>query len=234
MRQRKSYQQEIWLNLDNERVKVVLTASKRRSIRLQVNSDGDIDLRVPLGTPQADVMTFVSRHKDWLNERREAVRKRDEKRAQSLKVYGRDLPFVESALGEFLVTGDQIWIPDHWNDEQREKALDKWQRSEARSCFEALIERWWPVFGPLGHERPALRIKRMRTRWGSLSRKGNINLNLALLALPEDLIELVVVHELCHLEHFNHGAGFKALMTRCLPDWRERDRRINQEGLELL
>ena len=79
-----------------------------------------------------------------------------------------------------------------------------------------------------------LRIKRMRTRWGSLSKKGYINLNLALLSLPEDLIELVVVHELCHLEHFDHGPVFIACMTSCLPDWRARDKRINQAGLMLL
>lgn len=54
------------------------------------------------------------------------------------------------------------------------------------------------------------------------------------MSLTPDLIELVVVHELCHLRHFDHGPGFRALMSECLPDWRERDKRINQSGLELL
>src|SRR5690554_7982974 len=68
----------------------------------------------------------------------------------------------------------------------------------------------------------------MRTRWGSLSQRGYINLNLAFIQLPEALMELVVVHELCHLKHFDHGVGFKQLMTQCFPDWRERERALQR------
>src|SRR5690554_5936291 len=78
------------------------------------------------------------------------------------------------------------------------------------------------------------RVKKMRTRWGSLSQRGYINLNLALIQLPEALMELVVVHELCHLKHFDHGVGFKQLMTQCLPDWRERERALQAYGHQLL
>ncbi len=215
-------------------MKVLLSASVRKSIRLQVTSQGEVDIRVPVGTPKADVLTFVRRHQDWLSERRDAVKERERKRDTSLMLYGRELPIVDSALGEFLVTDQQVWMPHDWPAEKKEKALDKWQREEARRCFTRLIEEWWPRFSTPGRERPVLRVKRMRTRWGSLSKRGYINLNLALLSLPEDLIELVVVHELCHLEHFDHGPGFKAAMTSCLPDWRARDKRINQAGLMLL
>jgi predicted metal-dependent hydrolase len=234
MRQRKSYRQELWLDVAGESVKVLLSASVRKSIRLQVTSQGEVDIRVPVGTPKADVLTFVRRHQDWLSERRDAVKERERKRDTSLMLYGRELPIVDSALGEFLVTDQQVWMPHDWPAEKKEKALDKWQREEARRCFTRLIEEWWPRFSTPGRERPVLRVKRMRTRWGSLSKRGYINLNLALLSLPEDLIELVVVHELCHLEHFDHGPGFKAAMTSCLPDWRARDKRINQAGLMLL
>lgn len=215
-------------------MKVLLSASVRKSIRLQVTSQGEVDIRVPVGTPKADVLTFVRRHQDWLSERRDAVKERERKRDTSLMLYGRELPIVDSALGEFLVTDQQVWMPHDWPAEKKEKAIDKWQREEARRCFTRLIEEWWPRFSKPGRERPVLRVKRMRTRWGSLSKRGYINLNLALLSLPEDLIELVVVHELCHLEHFDHGPGFKAAMTSCLPDWRARDKRINQAGLMLL
>jgi predicted metal-dependent hydrolase len=234
MRQRKSYRQELWLDVAGESVKVLLSASVRKSIRLQVTSQGEVDIRVPVGTPKADVLTFVRRHQDWLSERREAVKERERKRDTSVMLYGKELPIVDSALGEFLVTDQQVWMPHDWPAEKKEKALDKWQREEARRCFTRLIEEWWPRFSKPGRERPVLRVKRMRTRWGSLSKRGYINLNLALLSLPEDLIELVVVHELCHLEHFDHGPGFKAAMTSCLPDWRARDKRINQAGLMLL
>jgi len=234
MGQRKSYQQEIWVDVDGESVRVVMSASRRRTIRLQVTSDGDIDLRIPLHTDRDSVMAFVHSNQAWVKERRDAVRERAQRQARGVVLYGSERPFTESALGEFLVTREQVWVPAEWSDEQRSKAWDKWLRSEARLQFEQLIDRWWPFFEKFGKPRPVLRVKQMRTRWGSLSSKGYINLNLALMSLTPDLIELVVVHELCHLRHFDHGPGFRALMSECLPDWRERDKRINQSGLELL
>jgi len=224
----------MWLALGAEDVKICLTVSKRRSARLQVTSEGDVDVRMPLGTSRSDVVEFVFKHQAWVEERRAAVKTRDAEADTGITLYGETRPFVASALGEFLVTETQVWIPEAWSREQRDNALDRWQRDEARRCFSELIEHWWPHFQQPGRERPVLRVKKMRTRWGSLSRKGYINLNLALLALPMDLIELVVVHELCHLDHFDHGPGFKRRMSECLPDWRVRDKAINQAGLNLL
>ena len=234
MRQRKSYRQEIWVDVAGESVRVIVAASQRRTMRLQVTGDGDIDLRIPVWSDRDSVLRFVNSHQDWVKERRDAALANQQRREQGVLLYGRELPFVASALGEFLVTDRQIWVPEHWSADERRNAWDKWLRTQARLRFSQLIDQWWPHFEKFGKPRPVLRVKQMRTRWGSLSSRGYINLNLALMAQPEELIELVVVHELCHLRHFDHGPGFRALMSECLPDWRERDRLINQSGLELL
>ena len=63
-------------------------------------------------------------------------------------------------------------------------------------------------------------IRKMKTRWGSCSRKGSISLNLHLIKLPEPCIKEVILHELCHLVHFNHSKEFYALMTAEMPDWK--------------
>ena len=63
-------------------------------------------------------------------------------------------------------------------------------------------------------------IKNNVTNWGSCSSKGNINLNMRLILLPEHLQEYVILHELCHLRHPNHGPAFHALLDSLL-DGRE-------------
>jgi predicted metal-dependent hydrolase len=68
----------------------------------------------------------------------------------------------------------------------------------------------------------------MQRKWGSCSSKDNITLNSALLGLPPHLAEYVIVHELVHLRVFNHGKEFKALMREHLPDYRERERELDQ------
>ena len=63
----------------------------------------------------------------------------------------------------------------------------------------------------------AVRIKRNKSNWGSCSRKGNINLNLSLVLLPEELRDYVLLHELCHLRHPDHSPAFHALLEEICP-----------------
>ncbi len=64
-------------------------------------------------------------------------------------------------------------------------------------------------------------IKNSRTRWGSCSRKGNLNFNYRLALLPQDMADYIIVHELCHLGEFNHSPKFWALVAKTLPNWKE-------------
>ena len=61
-------------------------------------------------------------------------------------------------------------------------------------------------------------IKDMRRNWGSCSELGNLNFNYKLIFLPPKLAEYVVVHELCHLERFDHSSSFWDLVKRAVPD----------------
>lgn len=72
-----------------------------------------------------------------------------------------------------------------------------------------------------------LAVRRMRRRWGSCFRDGRITLNTELVGEADDLVDYVLIHELCHLREFNHGPRFYAAMDRALPDWRERRTRLH-------
>ena len=72
----------------------------------------------------------------------------------------------------------------------------------------------------------AVRIKHNRSNWGSCSVKGNINLNLNLMRLPEELRDYVLLHELCHLRYLNHGPEFHALLEQVCPRHRALSRQL--------
>ena len=73
-----------------------------------------------------------------------------------------------------------------------------------------------------------LAYRNMTSRWGSCQPStGRICINVRLALYPPECLEYVVVHELCHMLEPNHGAGFKALMTKVMPDWKQRERILN-------
>lgn len=61
-------------------------------------------------------------------------------------------------------------------------------------------------------------IRNSRSRWGSCSKKGNLNFNYKIALLTQELIDYVIVHELCHLLEFNHSPNFWAHVSRAVPN----------------
>lgn len=72
-----------------------------------------------------------------------------------------------------------------------------------------------------------LKITTARKRYGSCSGKNSLCFSCFLMRCPEEAIDLVVVHELCHIKEKNHGPGFYALLGHYLPDYRERKKLLN-------
>ena len=91
-------------------------------------------------------------------------------------------------------------------------------REEAKAFLPGRLRE---LAGRHGFEFNQVRIKHNVSNWGSCSSKGNINLNLNLMRLPEHLRDYVMLHELCHLRQMNHGPEFHALLESLCPDWQE-------------
>lgn len=82
-----------------------------------------------------------------------------------------------------------------------------------------------------GFQYNTLRIKHNSSNWGSCSSKGNINLNLNLMRVPQDLQDYVMLHELCHLKYLNHSPQFHVLLESVCPGHREKQRRLKDYKL---
>lgn len=102
--------------------------------------------------------------------------------------------------------------------------VTKEQLGMMRRNVEKYVDRWEPV---MGVHASAWTLRDMKTRWGSCSVvSGRIRLNKRLALYPEECLEYVIVHELCHLLEPSHNERFKTLMGSFLPDWKERKKRL--------
>ena len=75
-------------------------------------------------------------------------------------------------------------------------------------------------------------IRHQKTRWGSCSAKGNLNFNCLLALTPPEVLDYVVVHELCHLKELNHSSRFWAEVERVLPDYSVSRKWLKKHGAE--
>ncbi len=77
-------------------------------------------------------------------------------------------------------------------------------------------------------------IRKQRSRWGSCSAKGNLNFNCLLMLAPPEVLDSVIVHELCHRKEMNHSARFYAEVRRVLPDYDARNKWLKENGEALM
>jgi predicted metal-dependent hydrolase len=121
--------------------------------------------------------------------------------------------------------------------EQQEKAIAKLTTEEiqqlADKALKVIPERAAYYAPVVGVKYGKISIRNQKTRWGSCSSKGNLNFNCLLMLTPPDVIDYVVVHELCHLKEPNHSARFWSEVARVLPDYNSSKEwlKINGSGL---
>lgn len=101
---------------------------------------------------------------------------------------------------------------------QREAVLHRWYRQRLRESLPPLVAKWEPLVGVTG---TVLRIKKMKTRWGTCNADARrIWLNLELVKKSASCLEYILVHEMVHLLERHHNERFRELMDRLLPQWR--------------
>lgn len=210
------------ITLGDRIVPYLLRRGARRTIGLSIDHRG-LRVGAPRRTSLAEVEALIHRHGAWVVDKLDEWRTR--RRPEALRIVdGVRLPFLGGELPIRLAVGGgrAIWGADTLTLCLKPGAapgpfLEKALRERAREHFIRRLEALAPS---LGVPVPPLALSSARTRWGSCSTKSGIRLNWRLIHFPEAVVDYVVIHELAHLRHMNHGPRFWSLVEAGCPDYR--------------
>jgi len=130
------------------------------------------------------------------------------------------------------------WIEKHIKlIQEREQAKEQAEpftseeiRAMAERAREMIAERVQYYAPLIGVDYGRITIRNQRTRWGSCSGKGNLNFNCLLVLFPQEILDYVVVHELCHRKHMNHSEEFYEEVEKVFPDYRNCQKWLKENG----
>ncbi len=225
---------------DGREVPVLRVRDPRaRRIKLLVSENG-ARLTVPLRASLREAERFMGTHLEWLAEQLERRAPPVEAppfgfgdpgplplRGERCALDWREGRLLRIEIGE---GGIVVTQPALANEASLRRALKEFYLAEARRD----VGRWLPKYLPALPRAPrALRIRPLRSLWGSLSPDDGLSLDLALVLGPPAAFEYVLVHELCHLIHANHSRAFWREVDRRCPEWRAQRAWFRGEGLAL-
>ena len=225
---------------------ILFEKSKRASrINISIKPFRGVRVAVPYGTDFAVAENFLLQKIDWIRSKIPKM----EKTENALTIFDEQTSFTTKrftlkisshqhlTISARIHNGkidvkypDSIDVKDDRIQNTIRKAIEATWKIEAKAY---LPERLDLLAQKFGFKYKEVKISSAKTRWGSCSGRDNINLSLHLMRLPEQLIDYVLLHELCHTIEKNHGPRFWALLDKVSGDARGLDNQVNQYKIKV-
>lgn len=184
---------------------VKIIRSNRKTLAIQINPDLSVTVRAPMYAPQSDIERILREKEGWIQKHIEKIREQEAKRKET--------------QGEFVES-------EYLTNEEIKKLADK--------ALQHIPKRVSYYAKQIGVTYGKITIRNQKTRWGSCSSKGNLNFNCLLMLTPSEVIDYVVVHELCHRKEMNHSVAFWAEVEKVIPNYKEQVKWLKENGGKII
>lgn len=224
------------INYGKANINYELLVMNRKSLEIAVHPDKSVVVKAPASSDLEAIEEKVRKRARWIKKQIAFFNQFDPRTPARRYVGGEShlylgrkyrLKIEKAERDKVLLKNGYFYIacvdaePPHVK-----KLMDAWYRKRATEYLSKVFEDCWEGFKKEELEKPTLKVQKMEKRWGSLSLKGQLTLNLRLVQTPKECIEYVVIHELCHLVHHHHGPEFYKLLDRAMPDWMKRKHKL--------
>ena len=232
------------VNIGQERIDYILTRKKMRNMRMRITSKCEVTVSCPLSTLIPDVEKFIAKNIDWINQSKRKILQN----ATSLEKYeymtgekflylGKEYTLMvrEGEKREVKEMGDYIFMTvyDLWDFEDKRALLDKWYKSQASRIFADRFSYLRFIHKDLFPNNYQLKIKKAVSTWGICAvNSGVVTLNFRLIYAPIELIDSVILHELCHFYYIHHDSNFYGLLSTLDPQYKEHNKALDRKYID--
>lgn len=197
--------------------------SRARRLSISINNTSGVRVTIPGTLSFRSAESFVLSKSEWIIEKVEYFNKKEDLIIQSgtYKTRAHTLFYYPANSTKIVIKIDSqninVFYPEHLDISNNQvqtaakKGIENAFRLEAKEILPQRVEL---IAKKYGFRFNRISIKRTTSRWGSCSSKNNINLSIFLMKLPDELIDYIILHELCHTVHKNHGPKFWAALDQ--------------------
>ncbi len=202
-----------------------------KNINITIRSNGEVLVSAPKRVSKRYIDELIKKKTPWIKKKLDYFKGRKSLTVKKSYDDGEKIYYLgeEFILKVVECSEERVWLEDGFlwlgvrserDIAAKERLVDSWYLSKAKKLFEELVKKYQKI---VKRDIKIVRIKKMKTRWGSCNHvRGYINLNLYLIQRDIKEIEYVVLHELAHLIYPNHSKEFYNYIASIMPDWKER------------
>lgn len=208
--------------------------SKRKSVSLVIKNNGDFIVRAPLNCNEKVIFDFISKKSEWIIKKRQeqaknAFNRLTFEKSEQISILGKEYPIILSNSSKVKLSETSLEIPSI----QPKEKLIKFLKSFAKKYITTRAELISSLFN---FSYAGISISSARTNWGSCSHNNRLHFTYKLILCPEDVIDYIILHELCHTRVKNHSAKFWSLVESCNPVYKVQEKWLkkNRGIIELI
>ncbi len=223
--------------MDSERIELpdfpafsLRISARARRISLNISPEEGLELLIPSPRYRRKALEFLYSQRAWIEKKLAELPALNPKAPEQVLILPDKIQLLgiqqewgvryqEAARARFsILEPQQLLIQARSGDfKQHQSVLLRWLKYQAVLHIKPLLDE---LSAQTQLNYTALSFKRQKSRWGSCTREHKINLNYQLLFFPPAWLRYILLHELCHIRHFNHSARFWALLEKFEPEYR--------------
>ena len=222
------------INLNNTIIYYNVSFKDKKNISIKLDSSGEIIVYAPIGASYKYIESILLKKQKWIITNIEKIKNSYLNDKDKIIFLGNQyIPQIENSEKENInIYGEYIFIKTKIvNKEYIKDMLIDWYKVQAN---EIIINRVKELGENYNLIPSSVFIKNQKSRWGSCNSRKEIRLNWRLILMPYSVMDYIIIHELCHLEHMNHSKEFWNLVGKFIPNYKDSEKWLKNNGISIL